>query len=134
MKKLSLTVIGMYVSMLAAFSQNTADTAYKSKKLKLEEIDFVSGYYNQDGNHSAVTGGIGTEKLTDFANTIELKFSRYDLRERKKTLSFELGIDHYSSASSDKIDPATITSASYSDNRVYPTIGWNVSDEKKRRG
>jgi hypothetical protein len=33
------------------------------RTLKLDEINIVSAYYAQDGNHSAVTGGIGTEKL-----------------------------------------------------------------------
>jgi hypothetical protein len=102
MRKLSLTVIGMYVSILSAFSQNTNDSSYKNKKLTVDEINFVSGYYHQDGNNSAVTGGIGSEKLTDFANTIELKLLKYDNKLRKHNLNFELGVDHYSSASSRK--------------------------------
>jgi hypothetical protein len=123
----------MYIGILSAFSQNAPDsTAYKTRKLKLDEINFVSGYYHQNGNHSAVTGGVGTEKLSDFANTIELKFSRYDKRFRKHNLAFELGIDHYSSASSDKIDPNTISSASMSDTRIYPSASWNIQNEQKR--
>src|ERR1700694_4751855 len=114
MKKLSLTVIGLYAGILAAFSQTGDSTQYKSRTLHLDEVNFVSGYYLQDGNHSAVTGGIGTEHLVDFANTIELKFSKYDRKYRKHALSFELGVDHYSSASSDMIDPHTISSASSS--------------------
>ena len=58
MKKLSLAVIGMYIGMLAAFSQNNnTDTVYKSRKLSFDEANFVSSYYHQDGNNSAVTGG-----------------------------------------------------------------------------
>src|SRR4051794_32071075 len=132
MRKLSLTVIGMYIGILSAFSQNTSsDTSYKQRKLKLDEVNFVSGYYHQDGNNSAVTGGIGTENLTDFANTIELKFSKYDLKNRKHSLGFEMGIDHYTSASSDKIDPYTISSASMSDTRFYPSASWSVQNEAK---
>jgi hypothetical protein len=132
MRKLTLTAIGMYIGILSAFSQNTDTSAYKSRKLQLDEIDFVSGYYKQNGNNSAVTGGIGTEDLTDFANTIELKFSKYDSRLRKHNLSFELGVDHYSSASSDKIDPYTISSASSADTRIYPSVSWSVQNEEKR--
>src|SRR5690349_662724 len=113
MRKLSLTALGMYIGILAAFSQNS-DTAYKSKKLTLEEVNFVSGYYHQNGNNSAVTGGVGTENLNDFANTIDLKLSRYSKPYVKHTYNFELGVDHYTSASSDKIDPHTISSPSYS--------------------
>src|SRR6266496_5945983 len=133
MKKISLTVIGLYLCFLSAFSQNSSsqDTAYKSRKLKIDEINFVSGYYNQDGNNSAVTGGIGSEKLTDFANTIELKLSKYDSKYRKHNFSFEIGVDHYTSASSDKIDPHTLSSASRSDTRFYPSASWSIQNEKK---
>lgn len=36
---------------------------YKPRKIKLDEVDFVSGYYNQNGGHSAETGGIGAKRL-----------------------------------------------------------------------
>src|SRR5438046_306782 len=132
MIRIPFTVIAMYLSM-AVFSQTKPanDSLYKSKKLKLEEVNFVSGYYNQDGNNSAVTGGIGTEKLTDFANTIELKLSKYDNKYRKHNFSFEIGVDHYTSASSDKIDPHTLSSASRSDTRFYPSASWSIQNEKK---
>ena len=132
MRRLSLIAIGMYLSILAAFSQNSTDSTYKSKKLTLDEINFVSGYYHQDGNNSAVTGGIGTEKLTDFANTIDLKLSKYSSSLIKHSISVELGIDHYTSASSDKIDPYTISSPSYSDTRFYPSLGWSMLNEKTK--
>ena len=133
MRKISLSVLALYAGILSAFSQNAVpdSAAYKNRKLGIEEVDFVSGYYNQSGNHSAVTGGIGTERLTDFANTIELKVSRYDRRLRKHTLDLELGIDHYSSASSDKIDPHTLSSASRSDTRIYPSAAWSIKNEQK---
>ena len=56
MKKLSLAVIGLYLNILAAFSQTTVtgDTAYKSRKLSFEEANVVSSYYTQNGNNSAV--------------------------------------------------------------------------------
>src|SRR5688572_17279103 len=132
MRILFLSVLGMYISILGAFSQTPKDTTqHKSKKLQLEEIDFVSGYYKQDGNNSAVTGGIGTEKLTDFTNSIELKLFSYDKKQRKNQFRVELGIDHYTSASSDKIDPKTISSASTDDTRLYPTLAWSRENEKK---
>lgn len=131
MKKLSLGVIGLYLGILSSFSQTTgSDTGYKSKALTIDEINFVSGYYHQDGNNSAVTGGIGTEKLTDFANTLDLKLSRYSNDYIKHSLALELGIDHYTSASSDKIDPRTISSASMSDTRIYPSATYTRTNEK----
>ena len=133
MKKLFLSVIGIYVGLLAAFSQAVpkTDSAYKSRKLKFEEANLVSSYYSQDGNNATVTGGIGSEKLTDISNTIDLRLSKYDKKYRKHSLTLEFGIDHYTSASSDKIDPKTISSASSADTRFYPSLGWTVENEKK---
>jgi hypothetical protein len=134
MRKLTLTVIGLYIGLLAAFSQSSkpADsTVYKPKKLTFEEANFVSSYYKQDGNNSAVTGGIGSEKLTDYSNSIEVKFLRYDKKSRKHTYDFELGVDHYTSASSDMIDSKANSSASHADTRVYPSANWTVENEKK---
>lgn len=122
----------MYLGILASFSQTTGeDSAYKSRKLTYEEANLISSYYHQDGNNAAVTGGTGSEKLSDIANSIEVKFHKYDSKLRKHNFSFELGIDHYTSASSDKIDPATISSASAADTRFYPSINWTREDAKK---
>jgi hypothetical protein len=133
MKKLFLSVIALYAGMLASFSQNSqpGDSAYKPRKLTFQEANLVSSYYSQDGNNAAVTGGIGSEKLSDIANTIDLKFFRYDKQANKHNVTFELGIDHYTSASSDKIDPSTVSSASHADSRYYPSIGWTKENEKK---
>ncbi|HET7897033.1 MAG TPA: hypothetical protein VFL47_05175, partial [Flavisolibacter sp.] len=75
MKKICLSVVGLFLSFVSLFSQTTGDTTgYKPRKLTFEEANLVSSYYQQDGNNSAVTGGVGTEHLTDLANTIDLKF------------------------------------------------------------
>jgi len=132
MKKICLTVVGLYISLFAAFGQQkTADTSYKSRSLTFEEANLVSSYYRQNGNNSAVTGGIGTEKLSDFANVIDVKLNKWDKRNRKNTFDFEIGIDHYTSASSDNIDPRNISSASHADTRIYPSATWSRENEKK---
>lgn len=133
MKKLFLSVIFMYLGILASFSQSSpkTDSAYKPRKLAFEEANLVSSYYRQDGNNAATTGGIGSEKLTDLSNTIDIKFSRYDRRNRKHSFLGEIGIDHYTSASSDKIDPHTLSSASHADTRIYPSLGWTMENAAK---
>jgi hypothetical protein len=130
MRKISLALLALFFQVLSAFSQ-TDSSAYKQRKLKIDEVNFVSGYYMQDGNNSAVTGGIGTEKLTDFANTIELKLVKPGKGDKVNNLSFEMGIDHYTSASSDKIDPNTVSSASHADTRLYPTLAYNLDSKPK---
>ena len=131
MKRICLVVVGLYINLLSAFAQVTDSAKYQRRKLKLDEINFVSSYYHQDGNNSAVTGGIGTEKLTDYSNSFEVKFLKYNKRRKKVNFDFDLGIDYYTSASSDNIDPSTISSASSHDLRIYPSVTRAVTDEKK---
>ncbi|WDF54683.1 DUF3570 domain-containing protein [Mucilaginibacter sp. KACC 22063] len=137
MRKIYLNVAMLFMGILASHAQTTPapvaktdSSAYHARKLTIDEINFVSAYYHQDGNHSAVTGGIGTERLTDFANTFDVQLSNYNKRGRKNTFLFELGVDHYTSASSDKIDPSTISSASMQDTRIYPSFSWTRSNEQ----
>lgn len=133
MLRISLAAIAIFFSTLVTMCQSSADSsAYSNRKLTLDEVNFVSSYYHQEGNNSAVTGGIGTERLSDVATTLDVKLSRYDSRKRKHTLTGELGIDVYSSASSDKIDPYTVSSASSMDQRVYPSLTYTINDEAKR--
>ncbi|MGG9964397.1 DUF3570 domain-containing protein [Ferruginibacter sp. SUN106] len=131
MKKICLSVVGLYLGLFGAFAQTkTTDSVYESRPLKIDEINLVSSYYHQDGNNSAVTGGIGTEKLTDIANVIDLKLVGYDYKLRKHSVTIEAGVDTYTSASSDKIDLKANSSASSHDVRFYPSLAWSVENEK----
>jgi hypothetical protein len=131
MKRICLVVIGLYVNILGSFAQVKDSVNYQRRKLKLDEINFVSSYYSQDGNNSAVTGGTGTEKLADFSNNFEVKLIKYNKRNRKVNLEANLGVDYYTSASSDKINPYSISSASSRDLRIYPSITRTVTNEQK---
>jgi hypothetical protein len=131
MKKICLFVVGIYASAFNLFAQDAVDTGFARRKLKFEEANIVSSYYHQDGNKSAVTGGIGTERLTDIANVIDLKLVGYDYRQRKHSLTLEAGIDTYTSASSDMVDAKANSSASSHDVRFYPSVAWSVENNKK---
>ncbi|MES2746906.1 MAG: DUF3570 domain-containing protein [Bacteroidota bacterium] len=121
------------LSLFCAQSQTTPtdSTSYKSQKIKLDEINLVSSYYKQDGNNSAVTGGIGSEELTDISNTIDVKFIRYTKSGKKQTLDVEVGVDQYTSASSDQVDLNANSSASSADTRFYPSINYSIENEEK---
>ncbi len=97
------------------------------KKQKPIEIDILSSYYWQDGNNSPVTGGIGTEQLTDLTSKIILKLPLND----KLTLNTDVGFDYYTSASTDNID-FEVSSDSQSDTRVHGNIGvsYDISDRQ----
>ncbi|HTN20884.1 MAG TPA: DUF3570 domain-containing protein [Pelobium sp.] len=132
MRYVSLTVAMFYLGIVASFAQAKRDTVpYEKRKIKFEQADLVNSYYNQDGDNSAVTGGRGTEKLTDFSNTFDLRLSRYGKTGLKHTYNIELGIDTYSSASSDNIDLSTHSGPSHSDVRFYPSLSWDIANEQK---
>jgi hypothetical protein len=78
------------------------------------EVDILGSYYQQDGNHSAVDGGLGSQHLTDTAPTILLNVPL----DSTTRLAANVGIDYYASASSDHIDQV-VSSPSASDVRYH---------------
>lgn len=131
MKKIFLTALAAFAILHAGAQTTPKSNGFNSRKLKLEEINLVSSYYNQNGNNAAVTGGIGTQQLTDIANVFDIRLTKYDKKERKHSFGLEVGIDHYTSASSDMIDLQANSSASHADTRIYPTLSWSIENEKK---
>ncbi|MEN9549858.1 MAG: hypothetical protein RIR12_2449, partial [Bacteroidota bacterium] len=134
MRKICLSVVGIFLGLFATYAQTISPkdtTEYKSRKLTFEEANLVSSYYVQDGNNAAVTGGVGSQHLTDISITIDVKFTKWDKKNRKNSFDVEVGIDHYTSASSDKVNPQTISSASAADTRIFPSITWTRENEAK---
>ena len=129
MKKVIISIIALFGFFNAQAQENT--NPEPSKKLSLDEINLVSSYYKQDGNNCAVTGGVGSEKLTDISNSIDVVMVKYDKKLRKNKYTFDVGIDHYTSASSDKVDLKANSSASSADTRIYPSLGWSRENEAK---
>ena len=100
---------------------------YEKPDWKTIDIDFLSSYYKQDGNNAAVTGGLGTEYLTDFTQKIILKIPT----SPKLSLNLDAGYDYYSSASTDNIDNIRASDSS-SDTRIHGNAGisYKISDTK----
>ncbi len=92
------------------------------------EANFLSSYYEQDGNNSAVTGGIGTEKLADFANVFIINIPLDSVR----AINFYSGADFYTSASTDNIDN-NVSSASRQDLRGFGTVSYSRLNLKKSK-
>lgn len=76
-------------------------TVYKKRVLESAEMDFLSSYYSQDGDNAAVSGGIGTEELTDATATIVVAIPLND----DDILSIDAGVSAYTSASSSNVNP-----------------------------
>ncbi|HMH35045.1 MAG TPA: DUF3570 domain-containing protein [Puia sp.] len=135
MKKICLTVVGMYITLIHAFSQvSTKDSsAYKSKKLTLDEVNLVSSYYNQTADKSAVMGGRpdskGIGNVTDLANGLDIKFTGWDGKNRKNTLTAGIGMDYHTAASQAYVD--SNGHARNDGNRIYPTLDWSIANERK---
>jgi len=74
---------------------------YKKRVLETTEIDFLSSYYTQDGDNAAVSGGTGTEELTDVTATfvVSIPLNEDDI------LTIDAGVSAYTSASSSNINP-----------------------------
>lgn len=92
------------------------DSVFKKKILRKTEVDIVYSQYMQDGVHSAVTGGLGTEKLTVFAPSVSVTTTSKSLSCKLKT-----GTDLITSASTDNIDFVQ-SSASRKDARTYANL------------
>ena len=77
------------------------DTTYKKRILETTEIDLLFSYYDQDGQNAAVTGGEGTEELTDATSSIVVKIPMNE----DDILTVDAGISAYTSASSSNVNP-----------------------------
>lgn len=135
MKKICLTVVGMYLLLLHAFSQVSSrnSASYQPKKLKLDEINLVSSYYNQKADKSAVMGGEpgprGIGNVTDLANGLDLKWVGSDRYGRKNSLTAGLGVDYHTAASQAYVD--SMGHARNNGTRIYPTLDWTFENPRK---
>lgn len=114
-------LLGWTGTLWAQSEKSKSDsTAFEIKKLAESDISLLFSYYSQDGNNSPVTGGLGTEQLTDLTSKIIVNLVLDD----KNTVTFDGGFDMYSSASTDNIDDF-VSSASAKDTRVHANFGYS---------
>jgi hypothetical protein len=149
MRKIYLSVIGFtFICRLNSFSQTRQDTVivkkpyfslykpveqdsdgYNPRALRVDEVNLVSSYYQQNGDHSAITGGIGTERVSDISNGLDLKLVWVGDNLKKNTISAGLGIDHHTSASSAYV--TTTGQGKQGGTRIYPSFDWTTENTKK---
>jgi hypothetical protein len=123
MKKRYL-VFGVMAAALSSKAQ-VQDSSFQKKKLARSDIEVVFSYYNQNGNHSAITGGIGTEKLSVYAP--DIKYSH--TYKSADVLNINGGADVITSASLDNID-FVVSSASKHDIRSHVNSSYSKHFDK----
>ncbi len=112
-----------------SLSQDSAfKPAFKSSLPAQIDVDFLFNYYEQDGNNSAVTGGVGTEELTDYSSIILIQIPL----DSQDWVQINSGINVYTSASTDNID-TRVSSASYRDARARMFLTYHKTLPRKNQ-
>ncbi len=94
--------IGIFLCTLTtAYAQVDSVKVFKKRVLENKELDFLISYYSQDGDNASVTGGVGSEELTDLTPTFILAIP---LNE-DDVLTIDAALSTYSSASSSNLNP-----------------------------
>lgn len=125
MRRLSF-ILFLFFSQLV-FSQDSLSLDTNQFKIKVpkNQLKLLYSLLGQDGEHSAVTGGQGTEDLTvHSARVIYIKKT-----ENNNKWKHNVGVDNITSASTDQIDLIEST-ASYKDYRVSGKSGFELELKK----
>ncbi len=112
-------------SILFGFSQ-VALNPYGIKRISRSTIDFIYSQYIGDGDHSAITGGKGTEKLIVYEPEVIINRSIDSLH----AIWVDAGLDIITSASMDNIDFVK-SSASRVSKRAFIMPGYEIKLKKR---
>lgn len=96
-----LLLVFVGVQIIAQETKQETSPIYKKRILENTELDLLSSYYTQDGDNASVTGGRGTEELTNTVGKINLAIPIGD----DDILTINTGISAYTSASSSQLNP-----------------------------
>ena len=136
---MKIKIVSLFILLSAtAFSQEKSTLpTFKKRVLESTEVDFLASYYNQDGSRSAVSGGLGSEKMMDVASNIVIAMPLND----DDVLTVDLGISAYTSASSSNINPydsgskptpwQASSGASKSDQLVSAVVNYSHSSDSR---
>ncbi|MCW3126716.1 MAG: hypothetical protein JWO03_2374 [Bacteroidetes bacterium] len=109
----------MALSLMAKAQAQQPDTTFRKRIVSKTQIEAVVATYVQDGNNSAVTGGIGTEALVVIGPNLKIRhqFRKYN------TFVYHGGADFITSASTDNIDHIR-SSPSRKDTRGFSDLSY----------
>ncbi|BDS12515.1 DUF3570 domain-containing protein [Aureispira anguillae] len=101
------------------------DSSFQKKSLTTLEVTTFFSFYNQEGTHSAVTGGEGDEHLQVYHTGANIAYGI-----DASLIIFNAGVDVIASPSTDKIDFIK-SSASGHDNHVHAKAGYQYHFKKQ---
>lgn len=116
-KTIYILFILLYLGYNPTLAQDQ-DSSYKKKALTTLDVSAFFSFYNQDGQHSAVTGGTGDERLMVAHVGLEIHGGI-----NASMIIFGASVDMITSPSTDKIDFIR-SSASLYDNHVQAKAGY----------
>ncbi len=104
--------------------EDTTEIALEKRAIK---VSLLSNYYEQDGNRSAINGGLGSQQLNSYAEDVNIYFPIKD----SSAIKVGGGVDYYTSASLQQIDKGgTGKSVSGDETRAYFNLGSDLGFKK----
>ena len=130
--KKTIIILFFAVGFIKSATAQVIDSTkvYKKRVLENTEVDLLMSLYNQDGVHSPVNGGIGTENLSDKTSAIVISIPL----NADDVLTVDAGISAYTSASSSNINPFMNSSAATLKSLSFGTTGLNASGASSGSG
>lgn len=139
----SIVYLAIALIPIVALAQSENTSVFKKRVLENTELSILTSYYGQDGENAAVSGGIGTEELTDFATDISVSIPV----KSDGVLTISGTVSAYTSASSSNLDAfdgdrnangslkgtpwAASSGASHQDAWTNINVGYNHSSDDR---
>lgn len=125
------TILFILCAVFAVGQNVSKDTTLKEKRPV--KTSLLSNYYEQDGNRSAVNGGLGSQELYSYSQEASIYVPVKDSSAYK----LHAGVDHYSAASLTQIDKyvsaasSAKSDVSKTETRVYANLSYDFANKVK---
>ncbi len=129
--ELLLTILFILCTIFALGQNVRKDTTLKEKRPV--KTSLLSNYYEQDGNRSAVNGGLGSQELYSYSQEASIYVPVRDSSAYK----LHAGVDQYSAASLTQIDKyvsaasSAKSEVSKTETRVYANLSYDFANKVK---
>lgn len=130
--RLLIMVAGLLFSAYAFGQKKTTKTVEPEKRAA--KLSLISNYYEQDGEHSAINGGLGSQELKSYAQEAHIFIPIKD----SSAVNINAGVDHFTSASLATIDKyrseasGGTSGVSGDETRIYGSVSFDLANKKKR--